>query len=129
MKSKLYCPNCCEIVDYKVIEREEDFRIRGESVRISAKVAVCVWCDSELFEPELEDENLLKAYRTYAQRHGLLTPEEIISIRESLGLSQEEFANLLGISTLSLSMYESGALIPQEISNAIKVFKDSWEAR
>lgn len=107
-------------MNFKVIHRLEDFNVRGEKIQIKAKVAVCAHCGTDLCEPDLEDENMLKAYRIYAEKHKLLLPEDIKTARERLGLSQSEFAKLIGISETSLKMYEAGALVPEVVSDRIK---------
>jgi putative zinc finger/helix-turn-helix YgiT family protein len=42
---------------------------------------------------------------------GLLAPDEIKSIREGLGQSQEEFADLTGIGVATISRWERGRLL------------------
>ena len=43
----------------------------------------------------------------------LLTPEEIRQGREKLGLTQKQFANLLGVGEATVSRWETGAQIQQ----------------
>jgi len=43
----------------------------------------------------------------------LLTPEEIREGREKLGLTQRQFANLLGVGEATVSRWETGAQIQQ----------------
>jgi putative zinc finger/helix-turn-helix YgiT family protein len=44
---------------------------------------------------------------------GLLAPEEIRQGREKLGLTQKQFANLLGVGEATVSRWETGAQIQQ----------------
>lgn len=120
MREKLYCEKCDKMVDYEIIEKKEIFKVRGEDIEIISRVAICKECGNELSEPSLEDENFTKAFRIYARRHSLLLPEEIKVVREHLGLSQEDFARMLGISKKALARYEDGALIPEALSERIK---------
>jgi len=71
-------------------------------------------------EPCLDDQNLSKAFRKYAKKHGLVTPEEIQRIRKKYGLSQALFAKILGINETTIKRYENGALPTESISNLIK---------
>lgn len=120
LREKLYCPECGEWVKYRVVEREEAFEVRGEEVEILARVAVCTVCGEDLFEPSLENQNLLRVYRIYAERHGLVIPEEIRRIRKKYGVSQAVFARVLGVGKATIERYEAGALPTESMSNLIK---------
>ncbi|ADA67221.1 transcriptional regulator, XRE family [Thermotoga petrophila RKU-10] len=121
---RLFCENCNKFVDYEVILKEDIYNVRGEEIKIKAKIPVCKVCGGELFDIHLEDENLREAYRMYAKKHGLVLPEEIKNIRENYGLSQETFARILGIGRATLARYENGSLPSEAISSLIKRSKD-----
>jgi putative zinc finger/helix-turn-helix YgiT family protein len=56
------------------------------------------------------DQQISAAFRREAR---LLTPEEIREGREKLGLTQKQFANLLGVGEATVSRWETGAQIQQ----------------
>jgi len=56
------------------------------------------------------DQQISAACRRVA---GLLTPEESRQGREKLGLTQKQFANLLGVGEATVSRWETGAQIQQ----------------
>jgi len=56
------------------------------------------------------DHQISSAFRRAA---GLLAPEEIRQGREKLGLTQKQFANLLGVGEATVSRWETGAQIQQ----------------
>jgi putative zinc finger/helix-turn-helix YgiT family protein len=56
------------------------------------------------------DQQISAAFRREA---GLLPPEEIRQGREKLGLTQKQFANLLGVGEATVSRWETGAQIQQ----------------
>ncbi len=56
------------------------------------------------------DRQISAAFRRAA---GLLAPEEIRQGREKLGLTQKQFANLLGVGEATISRWETGAQIQQ----------------
>ena len=56
------------------------------------------------------DQQISAAFRREA---GLLAPEEIRQGREKLGLTQKQFANLLGVGEATVSRWETGAQIQQ----------------
>ena len=67
---KLYCDRCCGFVDYKVTTKKEIYKVKGtDEIEIEAQVAVCANCGNELFDIYLEDQNLKKAFKIYAERH------------------------------------------------------------
>jgi len=121
---KKFCPVCGTEQETKVIEKEEVSTVRGDKIKALARIRVCSVCDEELFDEELEEENIQRVYDIYRKKHGILSPEEIKNIRESYGLSQRAFAKLLGIGEASIVRYETGALPEKSLSNMIMLLKD-----
>lgn len=117
---QLYCDNCDSLVEYEIIEKKEVYNLRGDLIEINSYVAKCKRCNSELFEPYLENENLKQLYRKYAKKHNLILPEDIKSMREKYDVSQTLFAIILGIGEATIERYESGSLPSESISNLIK---------
>lgn len=117
---QLYCDNCDSLVEYEIIEKKEVYNLRGDLIEINSYVAKCKTCNSELFEPYLENENLKQLYRKYAKKHNLILPEDIKSMREKYDVSQTLFAIILGIGEATIERYESGSLPSESISNLIK---------
>jgi putative zinc finger/helix-turn-helix YgiT family protein len=117
---QLYCENCHSLVEYEIIEKKEVYNLRGDLIEINSDVAKCKTCNSELFEPYLENENLKQLYRKYAKKHNLVLPEDIKSTREKYDVTQTLFAIILGIGEATIERYESGSLPSESISNLIK---------
>jgi len=55
----------------------------------------CVCCGEELFDKELDESIIERAFKKYRKNHGLLTSDGIKNIRETYGLSQRAFFRLL----------------------------------
>jgi putative zinc finger/helix-turn-helix YgiT family protein len=104
------CPNCEKEQDLDLIQSQEEIEVRGELISVSAKYYRCRTCGDEFEDPGSNDDPLDKAYREYRSRHGMLQPEDIRSLRKKYGLTQHEFAKLLGWGLATLSRYENGAL-------------------
>ncbi|MDN5332728.1 MAG: hypothetical protein PWP45_1953 [Tepidanaerobacteraceae bacterium] len=121
---KKFCPVCGIERDTEVIEKEEVSNIRGDEIRTISRIRICSVCKEELFDEDLDEENIKRAYNLYRERHGILSPEEIKSIRERYGLSQRAFAKLLNIGEASIARYETGALPEKSLSNMIMLLKD-----
>jgi putative zinc finger/helix-turn-helix YgiT family protein len=73
------------------------------------RVPQCSNCQAISIDDEA-DQQISSAFRREA---GLLTPNEIREGREKLGLTQKEFAKLLGVGESTLSRWETGAQIQQ----------------
>lgn len=123
MKDKIvkYCDLCDKDVETSVISKTEEYTIENETIAVDAKVRVCNECGNTIFDEELDQQTLVKAYSIYRQKHKLLTPEQIKNIREMYGLSQRAFAKLLNWGDRTINRYENGAL-QDKAHNALLVF-------
>lgn len=72
-------------------------------------VPQCSNCNAISIDDEA-DREMSAAFRREAK---LLAPEEIRQGRERLGLTQKQFANLLGVGESTISRWETGAQIQQ----------------
>jgi putative zinc finger/helix-turn-helix YgiT family protein len=73
-------------------------------------------CGEDLYDKELDGENLRVAYDLYRQKHNVLTPAEIREMREGYDLSQRGLGTLLGWGEITIHRYENGN-IPDEAHN------------
>jgi putative zinc finger/helix-turn-helix YgiT family protein len=105
-----FCPNCEEFTDVKLETRMQVLNVRGEPIEVKGKVAICQKCGSKIFDEELDSRSLEKAYSYYREKHKLLSPDKIRTIREKYGLSQRALARLLGWGEITIHRYESGAI-------------------
>ena len=102
------CPSCGEQA-LRCREIEDDFEYGPEGERITivahaVPVLVCARCGEMLYGPEAARVR----QRAICSALHLLTPEQIKAVRERLGPSQEEFANLTEIGVATLSRWECG---------------------
>jgi putative zinc finger/helix-turn-helix YgiT family protein len=72
-------------------------------------VPQCAHCQAISLDDEA-DRQISAAFRREAR---LLAPEDIRQGREKLGLTQKQFANLLGVGEATVSRWETGAQIQQ----------------
>jgi putative zinc finger/helix-turn-helix YgiT family protein len=111
------CRSCREkmvnpvTVDYTT-EMEHDGRAYTVSVS-HLEILRCGNCQEE----QLPDESYLKLVEALRQKAGLLTPSQITQKRETLGLSQKEFAHLLGVAAETVCRWESGGQLQQRVMN------------
>ena len=74
-----------------------------------------------MFDLTLDEINLLNAYDKYKSEHGLLSHDEITEIRESTGLTVEEFAALIGCPPTRYAGYETGRIQTVEEDKLIRL--------
>jgi putative zinc finger/helix-turn-helix YgiT family protein len=116
-----YCPECDMDRECFVEAKKEVYPVRGEKIEVESHVCVCSVCGKDIFDEELDSENLQKAYAVYREKYGLLSPDEIRAIRERYGLSQRGLSRLLGWGDVTLHRYESGALPDRVHSDMLRM--------
>ena len=119
-----YCPKCHKKVETKIEKLKETYRINGEDIEVLADVLLCCECGEKLFDEELDNDALLKAYNEYRIRHKLLFPEDIKDIREQYGLSQRSFGKLLNWGDKTIHRYENGSLQDKAHNSLLTLLKD-----
>lgn len=86
---------------------------RGEELTIAGLTYhLCDHCGEIMFDAQEGEKYDALLVEQYAKRVGLLTPCEIKQIRKKYGINQQEFEKILGISTPSVSRWETGR-VPQ----------------
>jgi len=123
-----YCDHCDKMVEYTIEKRGNVERIiKGERFLVDENVAVCTNCGRDIFNNKLENENLKRGFKQYAQAHSLLTTEGIKAIRKQYGINQKAFSKSLGFGEVTVQRYESGALPTKAFNDLIKRVKSPEE--
>ena len=99
----------------------EKYAVRGVAVELPVKVDVCTACGRDLSDETRDADLVQRAYAGYRRQKGLLSPPEIVAIRERYRLSQKSLAALLGMSEATINRYEGGALQDDTHDNAIRL--------
>lgn len=123
---KYLCANCDFVTETKVINRLESVPVKGEEIEINNSIRVCEKCGEDIFDEELENNNLNLAYDVYRRKHHILFPSEIKAIREKYAITQQNLARLLGWSEATLSRYENGSLPEESHNNLLKLITDPF---
>jgi putative zinc finger/helix-turn-helix YgiT family protein len=97
----------CDSEDFEVKNMRFNPEIKGETVDVVVSSYVCTNCQTPLMDGS--QMNLLRraAVDKYRKQHNLLTSEEIIKYRTSLGMSQAAFANYLKVGDASIKRWET----------------------
>jgi putative zinc finger/helix-turn-helix YgiT family protein len=111
-------------VDYTA-DLEHDGRVYPVTVS-GLEVLRCGHCGAQVL-PHEAGLKLTEALRAQA---GLLAPSQIEAKRSALGLSQKDFAYLLGVAPATVCRWENGAQIQQRVMNDfMQAFFDLSELR
>ena len=123
-------PRIClhDDLEPRIIRDEFDYGPDNDRVKIvieAVQVLVCPKCGEVFYGPEAEKAQHLAICKAYH----LLTPEEIKGVREKLGKTQEEFAELTGIGVEMLSRWEQGRVMQSRAhDNFLRVLRGVPEA-
>ena len=122
------CPLCDKTHEVEERKRFATIILKGDKVTYEERFYYCANADDEENEFEtgsMTNENLLNARNAYRVKHGLLTSNEIVNIRESYGLSQVDLARLLGWGEATVSRYESKAIQDEAYDIMLRLIKDN----
>jgi len=124
-----FCPNCEEFTKTTLEVEKEVYNVRGEPIEIEAEVAICQKCSTKIFDEERDSRNLDKAYSRYREKHNLLLPKKIRTIREKYGLSQRALSRLLGWGEITIHRYENGAIQDNVHNSTLRLIEDPQNIR
>ena len=122
------CPLCDKMHEIEERKRVATLTIKGEEISYEERFYFCANADEDENEFEtgmMTNVNLLNARNAYRIKHGLLTSNDIIAIRESYGLSQVDLARLLGWGEATISRYESKAIQDGAYDTMLRLIKDN----
>ncbi len=105
-----FCPNCQKETEIALIQKEEEFNVRGELIRTPVQYDRCTACGADFERGNQGYDPLENVYQEYRKRKGLLQPQEMKTFRKSLNLTQKEMSRIWGIGVATLNRYENGAL-------------------
>lgn len=127
-KLKMDCPVCGQTHEVEERERLATITIKGEDVTYLERYYYC--SNAKEYENEfatgiMTNRNLLNARNAYRNKKGLLTSDEIVSIRKNYGLSQVDLAKMLGWGEATISRYESKAIQDEAYDLMLRLIRDN----
>ena len=75
----------------------------------------------EIFNRDVEIENDRRLYDIYKKKNNLLTNEEIKKIRKKYGLTQKEYAKVIGVGEITVHRFEKGAIQTEAVDSIMKL--------
>lgn len=89
---------------------------RGEEITLTGLTYhLCDHCGEVVFDAQEGEKYDVLLVEQYAKIAGLLTPREIKQIRKKYGVNQQELEKILGVSTPSVSRWET----PRNLSSHV----------
>ncbi|WP_165253637.1 type II toxin-antitoxin system MqsA family antitoxin [Adlercreutzia sp. ZJ304] len=89
----------------------------------------CASCGEVEFESKDLDALDKAENQIYRELHGLLSPQEIRSLRSSYGLKQNQFEQMLGVASPTASRWETGAVIQSKTAdNLMRLMREFPQA-
>jgi len=85
-------------------------RFRGREYKVQTSAHVCQKCGHYLVEAEDTPELMRSLSDAYRSDVGLFTSDQIRSCRDSLGMSQQRFADYLKVGVASVKRWELGGV-------------------
>ena len=108
MKNK--CSSCGSS-DFEVRIEPDEFQRKGQPFTIDVEYSVCRHCSDEAIFAEQIKRNDCRVRDGWRKIDGLLTSQEIVALRNTLKLTQQEAAKIFGGGTNAFSKYERSEVI------------------
>ncbi len=127
-KVRMRCPLCGKEHEIEERMRTAGIIIKEDEVFYEETFYCCPNMGDEENEFEMGpmiNKNLMNARNAYRRKHGLLTSDEIVSIREKYGLSQVDLARLLGWGEATIARYESKAIQDEAYDTMLRLIRDN----
>lgn len=108
----------CNSEKVKKIRKEFSATYNQSPISIpDAEMYECGACGERFFDPEQAKAVSLAVKRQARVGAGLLTPEEIVAIRQKLGLSQNELERLFGLGSKVVTRWETGRVVQSKAAD------------
>jgi putative zinc finger/helix-turn-helix YgiT family protein len=101
------CPRCDSEGTFQERECDVEQLFRNETLSVQAACAECSACGFRILLRGQTDALRQRTADAYRAKHGLLTSAEIRGRRTSRGLSQKDFAGLVGVGIASIKRWEN----------------------
>jgi len=125
--SNIACIKCGATMRAKISGFEG--RRKGEAFTVQTEGIVCSKCGYKTVDQPQLSGYLIKLSDAYREKHGLLTSTQLKAARERLKMTQEEFAEFVGVGSASLKRWESSAIQDKSSDRLIRLQIDTARAR
>ena len=116
----VFCPECRQDLRFSIREKPDSAELKGEVYKFISKAAYCENCGTEVYVPEIEDENLKLLYDAYRKKQDIISLENIREIPEKYNIGRRPLSLLLGWGEQTYSRYYDGDMPTKEYSEKLK---------
>lgn len=102
-----FCPMCMETHDVNTVRLPETTVFKNVEVHYEATYEYCAKCEEYASTEEMLSSNDIALKSAYRQEVGLLTPAEIMALRQQYAISQSDFCKILGWGAKTIARYET----------------------
>jgi HTH-type transcriptional regulator/antitoxin MqsA len=109
-------PQCpiCNIGQLQILTATESIKYKGCFLPVNLEYALCPNCNEEMILTEQIKRNDCRTRDAWRKFDGLLTSDEIIALRNKLGITQQQAAQMFGGGVNAFSKYERGEITQSE---------------
>jgi putative zinc finger/helix-turn-helix YgiT family protein len=107
-----------------IVETQELNMFKGEEVRFPAVYKYCSNTDQYSESENMMNKNTLAMKDAYREKVGLLTSYEIKNIRKKYGVTQADFANILGMGKKTITRYENHQIQDKTYDKVLRKIND-----
>jgi putative zinc finger/helix-turn-helix YgiT family protein len=98
----------CNSEEFEVRETNIRQKFRGDDLDITTHVSACRACGWQTLGEGQANELRKLTADAYRLKHHLLTSFQIVLLREARGMSQQAFADYIGVGVASIKRWENG---------------------
>lgn len=124
MNEKVFCEHCDERTKYYKNTEEVTRKVKDLEITLKVQVPRCLKCKNEVFALDVDSEVQQMFFNEYRTTKGLILVEEIVELRNVLGISQRDLARLVGLGEITITRYELGSIPTKSSSTIIQSLKD-----
>lgn len=95
----------------------EMYHLHGQTIEVRVPARFDLNTGRQVFDEVLDEQAIQQAFAVYRQKNQIISVQRIKALRQHLGLSQRDFAALLGWSPTTIATYETGTL-PSHANNS-----------
>jgi HTH-type transcriptional regulator / antitoxin MqsA len=102
-----------------LVAEETELKFGARVIDVVDEFMRCAGCGSEFYLPGQMEATQQRAAANARAAEGLLTPAEILAIRQGLRLTQAEFERLLGVGPKTVVRWERGTVFQNKATDSL----------
>lgn len=115
-----FCEECRKFVSLNVSNEKLSGKIKGKEYFYGGKVARCCECNSEVYDPSINDFNLEMLYNEYRKENDIIPLYMIREIPKKYAIGKRPLSLLLGWGEQTFTRYFDGDIPSKQYSDILK---------